>query len=123
MSLTDLDLTLTPTGYDLSGTTTSELQRMRDRWVVQFTSQRARGRGCIFASEVAAGRVRTNADVITVFAVASTQVIQDMRQFAQDLFPYRAELLEFEFIAARIIRLRFTVFTNLGNIILNLVVE
>lgn len=123
MALTDLDLELLATGYDLDGVTVDPLVRMRNRWIVQFLSQRTQTRGSTFASQVAAGRVKTNADVVTLFSLTSTQIIQDMRQFAEDIYPFRAELFSFTFIDARTLSLKFTVFTSIGNVVLNLVVS
>lgn len=123
MPLLDLHLEKQLTGYALTGTTVDEITRMRGRIVTQFMSQRARERGSIFASELAAGRIRTNADVVTLFSLAMSQILDEERQYAQEIVPYRAELLSFAFVDARTITLRFTVFTNRGSVINNIVVS
>ncbi len=116
MPLTDLKLETTDTGYDLTGVTVDEVTRMRDRWVTQFLSQRARGRGSLFMAQLAAGQVTTNSDVISLFALSASQIMSEMNQYALELFPYRVELTSFTFVGPKTIRLKFTVFTNHGNI-------
>lgn len=123
MPLTDLKLELQDAGYALTGVTDDEVTRMRDRWLVQFLSQRANERGSLFMAQLEAGGITTNSDVITLFALSAAQIIQEMNQFAQEIYTYRAELTGFTFLSPQTIQLRFTVFTNRGNITNQIVVS
>ncbi len=102
------DLTLEETAglYSLGPLTDDQLVRMRDRWTVQFLSCLDDPRGSILITELEAGRVRTNADVLGLYGLTAAQIINNMRQLAEDIVPIRAELLEFEFIDFATLRIR-----------------
>jgi hypothetical protein len=119
---TDLNILPTATGYDLVGVTTDDAVRARNRFITQFLSQAARGRGGAFMSELAAGRIKTNADVVSVFALSASQIIAAMRQKSTDTVPYRAELQSFDFVDARTLSLSLILFTNRGSITDNILV-
>jgi hypothetical protein len=103
--------------YSLTDPTTDPLERIRSRFVVQFLSREVSPRGSVFVTEVLAGRVKTNSDVVGLFAVTAGRIIDDMRTLALDIAPARAQLDSFEFLDSnRRIKLNFTVVTELGSV-------
>jgi hypothetical protein len=119
---TDFGLEETGGVYALVDPIEDALERMRNRFTILFLSERCAGRGSTFVSELKAGRVKTNSDVITLFALAATQIISDMRELGEDIYPYRAALNDFTFVSSLTVFLNFTVYTNLGSISDNVVV-
>lgn len=117
MAQTDLDLTYADGLYAFADQTTDAFERMRNRFRIQFLSTReTSNRGCTFYSELKAGRLRTNSDIVSIFSLSAAEIIIKMRQLQQDIYPNRAELNSFEFIDAKTIALTFTLYTTEGSI-------
>lgn len=103
--------------YALVGPTTDQTVRMANRFTVQFLSRQSGRRGSLFLSELSAGRVKTNSDVVSLFALTVSQILSNMRRLAQDIAPVRARLDSFSFLDnLRTIRLTYTVITTLGTV-------
>jgi len=119
----DLSLTSTTLGFAVGDPTSDSLERMRNRFRVLFLSQRSNNRGSFFMSEMAAGRITTNSDIIGLFSLSAAQIITDMRDLGIDLYPYRAQLDNFTFESVNSITLDITLFSDEGNITDNIVVE
>jgi len=113
----DLDLTVSNSIYALADPITGDLQRMRNRFRVQFLSRRrSSGRGSIFYSELQKGRIRTNSDMVSIFAITASEIILTMRGLQQDIVPSRAELTDFSFPDARTVSLSITLYSSEGSI-------
>ena len=117
MAQQDLGLTVSDSVYTLVDPTTDNLERMRNRFRVQFLSRRRPdGRGSLFYSELQKGRIRTNSDIVSAFALTAAEIIVAMRRLQQDLALVRAELNDFSFPDARTVQLSVTLYSTKGNI-------
>lgn len=117
MAQQDLDLSVVDAIYTLQEPTTEPLQRMRNRFRVQFLSRRRPdGRGSIFYSELQKGRVQTNSDIVSLFAVTASEIILTMRRLQQDIVPTRAELPDFTLSGAKSVRLSIVLYSTEGDI-------
>lgn len=112
----DLTLEAAQSLYELGPLTDDQLVRMRGRWTVQFLSCLDSPRGSILLTELEAGRVKTNADVIGLYGLTAAQIINNMRQLAEGIVPIRAELLSFEFIDFTTLRIRDRLVAQEGSI-------
>jgi len=119
----DLGLELVGTDYQLAAPTDDRLERMRARFITQLLSVSKQYRGSIFATELSAGRVRTNADVTGLFALTAVKIITYMRGWAADLAPIRAALNSFSFVSDTAIRLDFTIVSQAGSVQESVTVE
>lgn len=103
--------------YQLIAPTTDLTQRLVNRFTVQFLSGRRGRRGSLFVSELAAGRVKTNSDVVSLFSLSASQILSNMRRLAQDIAPVRTRLDGFSFLDNnRTVQLTYTVVTTLGTV-------
>ena len=117
MAQYDLDLSFDGALYALEAPTTDALERMRNRFRVQFMSLRqSTGRGSTFYSQLLQGLIRTNSDIVSLFSLTAAEIIIKMRQLQQDIYPNRAVLNDFEFASSQSITLYFTLFTSEGSI-------
>jgi len=114
----DLNLTQSPQGYALADPTDSELDRVRNRFTILFLSCRKLDypRGSYFQTELSQGKLKTNSDIVSIFALTASSVIRDMRTYSEDITPTRAELNSFTFVNAKKIVLQCTLFTGLGTV-------
>lgn len=105
MALVDIDLATTPTGYEFVAPTDINIVRMKNRFVVQFLSRTSGSRGSFFIDELAAGRIRTNADIVQIFALSANAILAEMRDLALEIVPIQATLQSFTFLAPQTVRL------------------
>lgn len=119
----DLGLELVGTDYQLTVPTDDRLTRMRDRFIAQLLSVSKQYRGSVFATELAAGRIRTNADVTGLFALTAVKIITYMRSWAQDLAPIRATLNSLSFVSDTAIQLDLTLVSQIGSVRESVTVE
>lgn len=119
----DLGLELQGGKYALTDLTSSLEERMTGRTTVQFLSLLHRGRGSFFYSELNAARIKTNADVVSLFAIAFSKIFTNIRDLQLDIYPLRATLLSFTFIDALTIELTYSIFTSEGNMVDSLIVS
>lgn len=117
--LRDLGLEKQSGGFALVAPTTDLKERMKNRFLVQFLSSRRGERGSIFVSEMAAGRIKSNAEIIALFSLASQQIMVLLRKLNNEIFPLRTNLDSFTFIDLFNVILNFTIFTNEGSISAN----
>lgn len=116
MTFEDLGLLKTNGVYSLSAPTDDAEERMKNRFSILFLSDRCDGRGSTFVSELRAGRINTNADILTIFALTASQIITYMRGLNYDIYPYRASLDDFEFVSSLTVNLQYTLHTNDGDV-------
>lgn len=103
--------------YALAEPTTDQTERVANRFTVQFLSRQSGRRGSLFLSELVAGRVKTNSDVVSLFSLTVSQILSNMRRLAQDIAPIRARLDSFSFLDnLRTIQLTYTVVTTIGTV-------
>lgn len=121
MALEDLDLSFDGSSYVLEAPTEDPLQRMRNRFRVQFLScRKSDGRGCTFYSQLKRGRIKTNSDIVGLFSLSSAEIINYLRLLQYEIFPRRAALNNFEFDNTSTISLDFTLFSTEGQIVDNI---
>lgn len=116
MALEDFGLTDSSVGYVLTDPTEDLVEKVRNRFTVLFLSNRRPSRGSYFVSELTAGRIKTNADVLAVFSLTAAQIISEMRQLSEEITPTRASLSNFTIIDNTRIALEVILFTSLGSI-------
>lgn len=125
MALEDLDLRETDGGYELAAPVTDETTRLRNRFRVQMLScfRSVTFRGCELVSQLEARRVKTNADIIGLFALSVGRIIPKMRTYAQDVYPIRVSLNDFEFLDGRRLLVDFSITGSEGTVSEQLIVE
>ncbi len=123
MALTDIDLIGTASGYEFLEPTTSGVVRMKNRFLVQFLSQTHSDRGSFFVDELAAGRIRTNSDIVQLFALSANAILAEMRDLALEIVPIQATLQNFSFVAPRTVRLTVILQAIEGTVIASIQVS
>jgi len=117
--LQDLGLEKQSEGFALVAPMTDLEDRMKNRFLIQFLSSRRGERGSVFISEMAAGRIKSNAEIISLFSLASQQVMVLLRKLNNEIFPLHTNLDSFTFIDLFNVILNFTIFTTEGSISAN----
>ena len=114
----NLTLVEGPAGQYTLGDPSSDVpQRLRDRVRVQLLSLFRRGRGSFLLSEIRAGRVRTNADIVGLFGLTAAYLVDLFRQVSQDQIPDRLELQGFEVLpGTQVLRLSYTIYYRGGSV-------
>jgi len=122
------DLTLIPQPdsflYALGDPSESPTARATTRFLTQFLSafNAETGRGAVFVDTLAAGNVRTNADVATLVAIAASQVRTLERQLSYDVTLESVDLLSVEFINTRTLKLAVRLNSTEGTVVNDIVV-
>lgn len=118
-----IDLTLVPQPdgllYALGGPTEVATDRASVRFTTQFLSMynAASERGTVFMHALNQGRVRTNADVVTLVATAGAQIRTLQRQLVIDAVLESVDLLKLEFIDGSRLKLTVRLNTVEGSVI------
>jgi hypothetical protein len=122
--LKDLELSKDQSGkYSLIGTTTDLKKRIISRFDVQLLSQEKlnSSRGSLFSTELARGNVSTFADINALFALSTKQVIENMREYAEEISPEFVVLIDREFLDGKKVSLTFEIFTKEQTVINNVI--
>lgn len=126
MTLQDLSIVPQPDGflYALGAPTTEPTERVTTRFLTQFLSavNEATGRGAIFIDALAAGDIRTNADVTTLVATAAAQIRALERQLSFDVVLEGVDILSVEFIDLRTLRMAVRLNSSEGTVVNDIVV-
>jgi len=112
----DFGLAVSDDLFVLTDPTTDILERMRNRFRVQFLSEQYGLRGSRFYSAMKAGQIRTNADIVSLFAITAAEIITNMRRLQQDIQPTSVRLITFSFPTLSSIQLTIRINTALGSI-------
>ena len=111
-----IDLTLLPQpdglNYAVGAPTEDPVIKAATRFLTQFLSvyRADTGRGTIFMPSLDQGRVKTNADIVTLVATAGAQIRTLQATYTTDAILQSMDLLHAEFIDAT--RIRITVRLN-----------
>lgn len=110
--------------YTFGGVTDDIKLRTQTRFTTQFLStiEAEAGRGASFMDMLNAGALKTNADIVTAFGTAASQVKLALLRLAHDAYLKSFQLLSYEFINSNSLQLTFSLNTVAGSIITNVVV-
>ena len=121
------DLTLVPQSdgylYGLGPPTDDAQTRVANRFIEQFLSayNAETQRGAVFIDSLAAGNVRTNADIVAIVATAAAQVRALERELAYDSTLQSVEIVSITFVDTRtlkvVVRLNSTEDTSVNAIL------
>lgn len=121
-----IDLTLSPLPdgltYALGPPTEDPLVKAATRFITQFLSSFRvdTGRGTVFMPALNQGKVRTNADIITLVATAGAQIRTIEGTFVIDAILQSIDLQKAEFIDGTKLKLTVRLNTNQGSTVNNI---
>jgi len=122
---TDIYMTPTDDGlYAFAGVTDDIIKRIQTRFITQFLSvlETEAVRGASFMNMLNAGALKTNADIVTSFGTASSQVKLVLQRLAKDAYLKSVELLSYEILSNTTLQLTFRLNTVAGSVITNTIV-
>ncbi len=124
MTYSDINIAVDSTGtYSFNGITSDNITRASNRFTILFLSSlRSDNRGSYMQQQIERGAVKTSSNIVSAFSLTAATVIDQLRQLALDLYPERADLIDFTIIDSRTVNIRYNLVTNVGNIISNIVV-
>jgi len=100
--------------YSLTPPSTELEPRLRTRFTIQFLSQTQDGspRGSLFATYLAQGKINTNADINSLFSLASVGVVRYLQTNSQEITPQRTFLTSREFTGDTKVALTFDIYAG-----------
>lgn len=120
----DLGIQKVGTKYELTAPVSDGATRVSNRFsILLLSTLKSTGRGSFIYSQLKSGSVKTNSDIVNLFALSSSEIVTTMREYAAEVYPIRASLTGFSTPSDRTLLLEYTLQTSQGTVQDNIEVE